>query len=168
MYAELAKRILERFFPGKKEGEDTGVIPESGHSILGNISAGKGTILIVDDNEMIRRFARDVFEAGGYTVFEATNGRDAIAICEHSGESIDLLLTDVIMPVMGGLLLAENVEKRFPNIAILFMSGFSTDATLHDSVGKSTVNFIQKPFSPEALELKVNEIFDARTSVRAL
>ena len=162
MYTELIKSILRRFYAGKNASEDTGPVRAHDRRILGDISTGRGTILIVDDNDMVRGLARSVLESGGYTVFEATNGRDALAICEHSGESIDLLLTDVIMPVMGGRLLAENVEKICPNIAILFMSGFTDDGALRNSIQKDIVNFIHKPFTPDELELKVTEVLDAR------
>jgi len=163
MKSEIWQSIFKTF-SGRREGiGDNGETSAGVNRIFGNISSAKETILLVDDEDVVRGVARQILEASGYTVFEAKNGSDALAICEHSGDRIELLLTDVIMPVMGGRLLAEKIATRFPAICILFMSGYTDDAPLRQGEAKKTINFIRKPFTPEALELKVKEILENRS-----
>ncbi len=108
----------------------------------------------------MRTMARHILKLSGYNVLEAASGSEAMKICkEHSG-IVHLLLTDVVMPQMSGPRLSEEVVKICPDIEILYMSGYADNVIMHHGVLKEGVPFLQKPFSPDALVLKVREILD--------
>jgi two-component system cell cycle sensor histidine kinase/response regulator CckA len=121
-------------------------------------SPGSGTVLLVDDDEEVRTLASRVLRDHGYVVLEAANPDEALAICAEHKEPIDLLLTDVVMPIMSGRELAEQVRPLRPEARIMYMSGYPGDV-----IGKHGVlasgSFIQKPFTPAILSAKVHEVF---------
>jgi hypothetical protein len=119
---------------------------------------GTEIILLVEDEEMVRKLARQILATQGYQVLEATNGEAALRMCERNQEPIDLLLTDVIMPEMNGPELAERLHRLRPELRVLFMSGYTDDAIVHHGVLEEGVNFIQKPFAPDVLAKKVRQI----------
>jgi CheY-like chemotaxis protein len=118
------------------------------------------TVLLVEDAEMVRNLAKEVLETSGYRVLDAANGRDALLICEQSTEVIHLLLTDVVMPEMSGRELVGRLAPLYPNIRVLYMSGYTEDAIVHHGVLKEGINFIEKPFTPDSLALKVREVLE--------
>lgn len=122
---------------------------------------GAETILLAEDEEMVRLLARQVLEVHGYQVLEAANGGAALLICERHHEPIQLLVTDVIMPEMSGRELAERLAPLRPEMRVLYMSGYTDDAILHRGVLDEGANFIQKPFPTDALARKVREVLDA-------
>ena len=124
-----------------------------------SISTGTKTVLVVEDEPMVRILARHILEAIGYNVLEAGSGGEAMEICKDHEGPIHLLFTDVVMPQMSGPQLSEEVRKMFPDIGILYMSGYSDNVTDRHGVEEG-VPFLQKPFSPDALALKVSEIFE--------
>ena len=121
------------------------------------------TILLVDDEALLRLLVRRILQTHGYTVLEASRGMDAIQICQQHEGPIHLLLTDIIMREMNGQNLAERVTTLRPHTRVLYMSG-STGSAPVTLVGPTTSTaFIQKPFTPDALTRKVREILsDAR------
>jgi CheY-like chemotaxis protein len=123
--------------------------------------SGTETILLVEDEEMVRKLSRKILEECGYTVVEAENGTEALSIFEAGDSDIDLLMTDVVMPQMGGRELSEKLTLKLPNIKILFTSGYTDDAIVRHGVIETNTNFIQKPFSPEALANKIRELLDS-------
>lgn len=125
------------------------------------LAAGTEAILLVEDEQMVRDLSRQILEDCGYTVLEAGNGVEALEICGQSDCKIDLLMTDVVMPQMGGRELAEKLAATHPRIKILFTSGYTDDSVVRHGVIEVGTNFIQKPFSPTALALKVRNILDA-------
>ncbi len=122
---------------------------------------GVETILLVEDDDMVRRMTREVLEISGYTVLEAATGGEAVRFCEHHAESIQLLLTDVVMPQLSGKELADGLTLVRPEMKVLFMSGYTDEAIVHHGVLKEGTAFIQKPFTSSALARKVREILDA-------
>lgn len=122
---------------------------------------GTEMILLVEDEEMVRSLTRQILEESGYTVFEAQSGAEALSLCEKNDCHIDLLMTDVVMPHMGGRELAERFAHIYPNIQILFTSGYTDDAVVRHGVISAEANFIQKPFTPDGLAHKVREVLDA-------
>jgi two-component system cell cycle sensor histidine kinase/response regulator CckA len=120
--------------------------------------AGTETILLAEDEEMVRNLARKCLKMHGYTVLEAANPEEALLICEQHEGPIHLVLTDVVMPRMSGTLLAEEVLKLRPDTRVLYMSGYTDQAIVHDGVLDGDIAFIGKPFTPDALVLKVVEV----------
>jgi CheY-like chemotaxis protein len=116
--------------------------------------------LLVEDEDLVRRLSRQILEESGYTVIEARNGLNALEISEKEDSKFDLLITDVVMPQMGGRELAEKLRSKLPDIKILFTSGYTDDAVVRHGVIEADTNFIQKPFSPENLAEKIREILD--------
>ncbi|HEV8368593.1 MAG TPA: response regulator [Pyrinomonadaceae bacterium] len=125
---------------------------------------GAETILLAEDEEMVRKLARQVLEMYGYRVLEATSGMEALLICEQSHEPIHLLITDVIMPEMSGRELADRLAQCRPEMKVLYMSGYTDDAIVHQGVLDEGTNFIQKPFSPPALARKVRSVLHDSTT----
>jgi response regulator RpfG family c-di-GMP phosphodiesterase len=115
-------------------------------------------VLLVEDEEMVRGMARQVLEMNGYHVLEASHGKEALRICEQHKGRIDLMVTDVVMPQMSGRELAECLASSRPETKVLFVSGYTDDAIVHHGVLDGNVNFLQKPFTPDALAHKVSEV----------
>ena len=122
---------------------------------------GQETILLVEDEPMIRALACDMLRSKGYTVLEAGDGPEAVQLAKQSETPIHLLLTDVVMPGMSGGNLAERLRLLRPALKILFMSGYTDDAIVHHGVKQEGAAFLQKPFTPDGLVVKVREVLDA-------
>ncbi len=122
---------------------------------------GTETILVVEDEVSVRRTIVRSLREAGYQVIETTNGMDALAKVRALDGCIDLLLTDVIMPQMGGQELALRMRERFPELRILYMSGYTENAIVHHGVLEPDLVFLQKPFLPTTLLRRVREILDA-------
>ncbi len=129
--------------------------------------SGDETILLVEDEESVRRIARLALEAYGYTVLAADDGRTAMILAEQFGRVIDLVVTDVVMPEMSGMQLVAKIRARFPTLQVLFVSGYANDPTNHDAVVRASSAYLLKPFSPHQLAAKVRQILDEAGS-RAL
>lgn len=121
---------------------------------------GLETILLVEDEEMIRTLGIEILQMKGYTVLAAFDGAEALAISERYEGPIHLLLTDVVMPQMGGRELAERLTKMRPETKVIYMSGYTDDAIVHYGVRETGIAFLQKPFKPDALTQKVREVLD--------
>jgi len=118
---------------------------------------GSATVLIVEDEISILRLAKRILERLGYTVLESsTPGRAMDLAQEHAGE-IHLLITDVVMPEMNGRELAERLQSLYPDLKVLFMSGYTADVIAHRGMLDAGVHFIQKPFSIRDLAINVRE-----------
>jgi CheY-like chemotaxis protein len=126
----------------------------------GDLSKGSETILLVEDDELVRKLARDVLETSGYRVLEAANGEAALAICEQNEDVIHLLLSDVVMPKLSGRDVANRLQSLHPEMRIVYMSGYANNAIVHHGVLDEGTWFIQKPFSPHELAQKVREVLD--------
>jgi two-component system cell cycle sensor histidine kinase/response regulator CckA len=124
------------------------------------LPTGTETVLLVEDEDDVRDLAREVLEQLGYTVLEAAAPPDAILIAERYAGIIELLLTDVVMPRISGRALATTIAAMRPETRILFMSGYTDDAIVRHGVLEPGTQFIEKPFTPEALALKVREVLD--------
>lgn len=125
------------------------------------IPSGNETILLVEDEEQIRRAAVEVLNVLGYQVFEAGSGTQAIQLAELYKAPIHLLLTDVIMPRMNGREVAEKVKALHPETTVLFMSGYTDDIISKHGVLEEDVHFINKPFTPSILATKIREILES-------
>ena len=141
--------------PGTEEGRPE---PERGGP------AGKWTILLAEDEEMVRELAIEIFQGAGYTVLDAQNGAAALAICDRHEGCIDLLVTDLVMPGMNGIELARRVRDSRPGISVLFMSGYAEDAKERLGDLDEGRAFLQKPITPTKLSRKVGEILSERAA----
>jgi two-component system cell cycle sensor histidine kinase/response regulator CckA len=121
-------------------------------------NAGSETILLAEDEEMVRNLAQDSLKMHGYTVLEAANAEEALLICQQHEGPIHLLLTDVVMPRMSGRDLADQFVMLRPDAHVLYMSGYTDRAIVHHGILDEHIAFIGKPFTPDALVLKVVEV----------
>jgi len=122
---------------------------------------GSETILIVEDQDEVRKLTRRMLEARGYHVLVAASGADALRIADQAAGRIDLLLTDVIMPGMSGREVALLLGPAHPNMRVLFVSGYTDESIVHEGMLEPGLAFLQKPFTAEGLARKVREVLDA-------
>jgi len=122
---------------------------------------GTETILLVEDEEMVRNLSREVLEECGYTVIEAVNGIEALELCDKGDCKFNLLMTDVVMPKLGGREMADLLKEKLPDLQVLFTSGYTDDAIVRHGVSELGTNFIQKPFTPDLLAKKIRELLDS-------
>ncbi|MBS1792337.1 MAG: PAS domain-containing protein [Acidobacteria bacterium] len=127
-----------------------------------NLKIGSETILLVEDEDLVRKLSQQVLEACGYQVVEARDGFEALDYCQKNENQVDLLLTDVVMPLMSGRELAEKIQLIKPEIRILFTSGYTEDAIVQHGIRDLEMNFIQKPFTFDELSRKVRELLDQK------
>jgi PAS domain S-box-containing protein len=126
---------------------------------------GNETILLVEDETPLRKMLRESLSHAGYLVLEASDGADALSRWEQQASSIDLLLTDVVMPLLNGRELAKHLTSIAPQLEVIYMSGYADDVlAYHGTLAPGTV-LIQKPFSPTELLAKVREVLDARKPI---
>lgn len=123
-----------------------------------DLPKGTETILLVEDAITVSRLAREILEANGYEVLEAASGSEALQISRAHPGAIHLLLTDVVMPEMSGKELAQRMLYICPEMRVLYMSGYTDETIVHHGVLDEGINFIEKPFSPEALSVKVRKV----------
>ena len=147
------------YFPRVDSREDAIAAPESVG--LPRTEHGQETILLVEDEINLRRLARQYLETQGYKILEAEDGAAALQIVDGYQGSIDLLLTDVIMPGQNGRELATQVTNQLPNVRVLYMSGYAENAIGHDGTLDAGINLLQKPFSLPALRDRVREVLDS-------
>lgn len=123
---------------------------------------GSETVLLVEDDEQVRNVACAILSRSGYHVLEAATGGDALLICEQHEATIDVLVTDVVMPRMSGRQLWERLAPLRPEMKVLFMSGYTDDAIVRHGVLSSELAFVQKPLMPGPLLMKLRGVLDER------
>jgi PAS domain S-box-containing protein len=129
------------------------------------ICEGSGTILVAEDDDLVREMVKTILEMGHFIVLHARNGEEALRIAESATGKIDLLITDVVMPRMNGKELVRNLEALCPNVKVLFISGYTHGIIGHDGILESGTQFLQKPFGPTALLNRVREVLDSKALV---
>ena len=128
--------------------------------VEGGLPGGQETILVAEDEEEVRRLAVDILAKRGYRILEAPHGGDAFLICEQARAPVHLLLTDVVMPGLNGPELARRLKHFYPEMKVLFMSGYTDNTVFQPGVLDHGMLFLQKPFSVEGLLGKVREALD--------
>ena len=123
---------------------------------------GSETILLSEDSEQVRNIVCSILERHGYRVLKAANGTEALELAALPEESVDLLLTDVVMPDMNGKELYTRLVQYFPGLKVIYMSGYTDNVIVRHGVLENGVKFIQKPFSTHSLISKVREVMDSR------
>ena len=145
------------YFPSVEENEGNEEAGEAGKKLRGS-----ETILIVEDEEMVRNLIFESLGMFGYNLIEAENGLEALNICKmYDKKTIHLLITDMVMPDMGGWELAKKFQKLKPGVKVLYISGYMDEARASQIVKDDGVAFLQKPFAPQTLAEKVREILDS-------
>jgi two-component system cell cycle sensor histidine kinase/response regulator CckA len=128
------------------------------------MSRGRETILLVEDEPDIRDFVGEVLQDQGYTVLEARDGEDALRVVEQYREPLHLVLTDVAMPKLGGRDLVARLLAQHPHLNVLYMSGYTDDALGARSVLEAGATLLAKPFTPRELVSTVRQVLDATAS----
>ena len=118
------------------------------------------TLLVADDELSVRTLAGHILRRYGYTVLEAANGKEALELVEKHEGPLDMLVSDVQMPVMGGRELAESLVKIRPGIKVLLLSGYTDDGRVRNGVIREEYAFLPKPFTPSELAKRVRQILD--------
>jgi len=147
------------YFPRVDGREDAAAAQES--LALPRAEHGQETILLVEDETNLRHLARQYLEIQGYKILEAEDSAAALQIVDGYQGTIDLLLTDVVMPGMNGRELATHISKLLPEVRVLYMSGYTENAIGHDGTLDPGINLLQKPFSLPALKDRVREVLDS-------
>ncbi len=153
VYSEPGKgTTFKVYLPKVKDAE-----PEEKEQTPVDDSGGSETVLIVEDDDNLRKFAQRALQMYGYRILDAENGEDALRVCGEYEGQIDLMITDVVMPKMGGREAAERLQHLYPQIKVIYMSGYTDNTIVHYGVLTPELNFIQKPFTPKGLARKVRE-----------
>jgi CheY-like chemotaxis protein len=142
------------YLPGITDASDTMQPGSSGSEAR----AGRGTVLLVEDEPALRRMVRLALLRSGYTVLDATDGEAALQVAEHHQGVIHLLLTDVVMPRLGGPELAERLMQRRPEMKVLYVSGYAEAVVAGQGLRDMRVDFLQKPFATNDLVQKVGKL----------
>jgi len=158
VYSELGHGTTFKIYLPRTE-DQLEPLPQPGEAK--SVAGGNETILLVEDEPLVRGLAARVLRKQGYRLLEASNGSEALRMAEKRvGEDIHLILTDVVMPGMIGRELADRLHALFPKMKVLYMSGYTNNAIVHHGILEEGMNYIQKPFTLESLARKVREVLD--------
>ena len=157
VYSEPEQGSTFKVYLPKVEGD--AVLEERERTSVGEVD-GSETVLIVEDDDSLRNLARKTLRNYGYKVLEAENGKDALRISKEHERPIDLMITDVVMPKMSGKETAERMQSLYPQMKVIYMSGYTDDAIARHRVLEPGLNFLEKPFSPKVLARKVRNVLD--------
>jgi DNA-binding NtrC family response regulator len=136
----------------------TGFLPTTGDDGDTQVSDGRATVLVVDDEEMVRRLAARMLLQLGYRVLEARDGHEALKLLQRPSREVTAVLTDLAMPGIGGRRLGETIVECWPQVRVLYMSGFPAQRMVNEGALDPSHPFIQKPFTSEQLGRKVREL----------
>jgi two-component system, cell cycle sensor histidine kinase and response regulator CckA len=161
VYSEVGKgSTFKIYFPQVAQPLDVVASPIQ----TGPLPRGTETLLVVEDDSSVRHLARGVLKNQGYEVLSASNGQDALHVARaHKGSPLRLVVTDVIMPLMNGRVMAEWLKTTYPGLKILFTSGYTDDAIAQHGVLEPGVAFLPKPYTPAVLARKVRAMLDNET-----
>ncbi|HYG98597.1 MAG TPA: PAS domain S-box protein [Terriglobales bacterium] len=145
-----------------EQGQQTSQISQRPHLAV----TGSETVLLVEDEPNLRNLIEQVLKKQGYRVLVAGTGREGLNVAADHDDVIDVLLTDVVMPQMGGQQLADQLRPKHPDMRVIFMSGYTNNALTHSGSVDLGTAFLQKPFTPDVLLRKVREVLDLRARER--
>src|SRR5579883_780252 len=157
VYSEVGIGTTFKVYLPRTEQAGEGAKP---NSALRPPPRGTETVLVVEDDAAVRALTRHILQHAGYAVLEAAGGDEALRVATGHTGRIHLLVTDVVMPGLGGRAAAERLAERHHGLRVLFVSGYTDDAVVRHGVLHDRVNFLQKPFTPAALAWKVREVLD--------
>jgi CheY-like chemotaxis protein len=157
-YSEPGKgTTFKIYIPCAVAGSEHAKTPATATTVRG----GTETILLVEDELQVRTLVRSILQRAGYRVLEASDGGAALRISEDCATLIHLLLTDVVMPVLGGREVAEHLMGTRQALKVLYMSGYTEDAIVRHGVLHSSMNYLQKPFTPDSVLRRVRQVLDS-------
>jgi two-component system cell cycle sensor histidine kinase/response regulator CckA len=157
VYSEIGHgTTFKVYLPRAEEATNAETLVNAAEYLLGT-----ETVLLVEDEPAVRDLTVRILRNLGYVVLEAVNGTEGLAAANAYTGQINLLLADVVMPEMGGKTLAEQLSRQYPDLCVLFMSGYTDTAIVHHGRLDEGVAFLQKPFTPAALARKVRAVLDA-------
>jgi len=148
------------YFPRCEEG----AVPAPAVTSTPPTLRGSETLLLVEDDEQLRMLGQSILTRNGYKVIAAASGAEALAASASYPGRIDLLVTDVVMPHMNGRQLAERAVRVRPDLAVLYVSGYTDNTIVHHGVLDPGIEFLQKPITPDALLRKIREVLESRTA----
>jgi two-component system, cell cycle sensor histidine kinase and response regulator CckA len=152
-YSELGRGTTFKIYLPRTDAEATRDLKPI---TTADVVEGNATILLVEDETLVRRAAARILKRHGYRVLEAPNGEEAFTICEKVGATINLLITDIVLPKMDGPELARRATKLHPEMRVLFTSGYAEGSLVGEGVvGEEGSAFLSKPFTPESLLQKI-------------
>jgi CheY-like chemotaxis protein len=159
VYSEVGEGTTIKIYLPRYLGDEAIARASTPPSVV-NAGGGHETILVVEDHDDLRAYSSGVLRELGYNVLEAINGRAALDVLQaHDG--VDLLFTDVVLPDrMDGRMLAEEAERRRPGIKVLYTTGYTRNAIVHNGRLDAGVDLLSKPFTYEALAAKVRRLLD--------
>lgn len=157
VYSEPQKGSTFKIYLPKAEGVSH--TADSGTETT-QLARGSETILLVEDEPLVRGITCEALTEQGYRIVEAQDGMSALALADKHGDTIDLLLTDVVLPQISGRELSEQIRAKCPSIRVLFMSGYTEDAIVHHGVLEKGIEFLPKPFTPDNLIRKVQAVLE--------
>jgi two-component system cell cycle sensor histidine kinase/response regulator CckA len=158
VYSEVGQGTAFKIYLPRVEDEAEPLRPAERE---GSLTRGTETILLVEDDQMVRGIARTILRQAGYTVLEAGDGESAVRTCRQHEGTIHMVLTDVVMPGMSGRAVADQLRELRPDLGVLFMSGYTEEAIVNHGVLHEGMDFLEKPFTPDTLTRKVREVLVA-------
>ncbi|MCF7810482.1 PAS domain S-box protein [bacterium] len=159
VYSEMGKGTSFKIYLPVVENEVDELFSKHDSS---EMQGGNETILIVEDEDGVRNLAVKVLAQLGYKVIEAANGNEACYICDKIDERIDLVVTDVVMPIMGGVEMVNKLKEKWKDLKVLYMSGYTANAIVHQGVLDPGIPYMQKPFIPITIAQKVRNVLDVK------
>lgn len=164
VYSEIGKgTTFKVYFPAVLDAGRDAIHPAPAEAV----TSGTETVLLVEDKESLLSVAKEYLTGKGYTVLDAANGAAALDVGQAHNGQIDILVTDVIMPKLGGSELVKQIHKVRPNLKVIYVSGYTEDTIGHHGVLDEGVNFVQKPYSLEGLAKRIREVLDGTEKVTA-
>ena len=158
VYSELGRGTTFKIYFPRVSGNDPGTVTPA---VVSTVLEGTETILVAEDQLGVRALIRSALARCGYRVLLASDGEQALQMARAHGHPIHLLLTDVVMPVMGGRELSQQLRLTHPETRVLYMSGYTDDAVIRHGVLEPHTAFLEKPFVPQALARKIRQVLDA-------
>jgi len=159
VYSEPGRGTSFKCYLPRVEGSP---VPLNNRTAVAAVARGSETILVVEDDDALCAMVTTMLTRSGYSVLSAKTPHTALQVCRENSNTIQMMLTDVVMPGMNGRELARRIGAEWPRIKVLFMSGYTTNAIVHQGVLDSEVEFLQKPFSAEILRERVRQVLDGR------
>lgn len=157
VYSEVGRGTTFKIYMPRVVGEE--VVPVNAPDVSVSLT-GTETVLVVEDEPQVRLIATEILRANGYKVLEAYNGEEALRVAESFHDEIHLLVTDVVMPQMGGVELAKRIQTVRPDVKVLYVSGYTENTVVHHGVQDDNLSFLAKPYTPMALAKRVREVLD--------